>query len=307
MARERLVDEPVTLATAEEVSGWLKTADSAVELVGSDSKRDLRLEPRNPNRARLQFIGAGILEHFATDQVVRVLGGTPIQQLLQDLAKTGQTIPMPDPRSLGLAPAGFPGLLAGTISMDMPHAFAGSHGSWRDWVLGMTVVLSDGTTIKTGSNAVKNVAGYDLHKLFIGARGTLGVITEVVLRTYPLKAFESFQCHYRADQSAAVRMLSSERSSLCEWIQRVRRSNWATACEQARAYDLFADYESSTLWAKLPDGRELPRYPHDWVLRSGCGPQNVEISNPAQRDYMLRLKQKFDPANRLNPGEFGFL
>ena len=59
-------------------------------------------------------------------------------------------------------------------------------GSVRDLILGVTVVLANGTIARSGGRVVKNVAGYDLPKLFTGSYGTLGVITEVTLRTYPL-------------------------------------------------------------------------------------------------------------------------
>lgn len=60
-------------------------------------------------------------------------------------------------------------------------------GSLRDFVLGMTVVLADGTIAKTGGKVVKNVAGYDLHKLMTGSFGTLGIITEVNFRLHPIE------------------------------------------------------------------------------------------------------------------------
>lgn len=61
------------------------------------------------------------------------------------------------------------------------------YGSLRDLILGMTVVLADGTIAKTGGKVVKNVAGYDLHKLMTGSLGTLGVIAEVNFRLHPVE------------------------------------------------------------------------------------------------------------------------
>src|ERR1700733_8207796 len=61
------------------------------------------------------------------------------------------------------------------------------YGSLRDLIIGMTVVLADGTIAKTGGKVVKNVAGYDLHKLMTGSFGTLGIITEINFRLHPVE------------------------------------------------------------------------------------------------------------------------
>ena len=62
------------------------------------------------------------------------------------------------------------------------------YGGLRDLIIGMTIVLADGTVAKSGGKVVKNVAGYDLHKLMTGGFGTLGVIAEVNFRLHPVEA-----------------------------------------------------------------------------------------------------------------------
>jgi len=75
--------------------------------------------------------------------------------------------------------------IGGIVATNDSGALRLKYGSLRDLIIGMTIVLADGTIAKSGGKVVKNVAGYDLHKLMIGGFGTLGVITEVNFRLHP--------------------------------------------------------------------------------------------------------------------------
>src|SRR5205085_8398231 len=66
------------------------------------------------------------------------------------------------------------------------------YGTVRDYVIGMAVLLADGRMIHSGGKVVKNVAGYDLMKLFVGSRGSLGVIVEVTFKVLPIPETEQF-------------------------------------------------------------------------------------------------------------------
>ena len=88
----------------------------------------------------------------------------------------------PSTRPTAAAPIG--GLVATADSGPARHRYGGV----RDLVIGITVVLSDGTVARSGGTVIKNVAGYDLGKLFTGSYGTLGLVTEVAVRLHPLPA-----------------------------------------------------------------------------------------------------------------------
>ena len=120
-----------------------------------------------------------MLEHEPGDLTCVVEAGIPLSALNARLAEHGQR--------LSLDPPGDPTLgacVAGDLSGPLSHRF----GTVRDLLLGITVVLADGTVASSGGKVVKNVAGYDLAKLFCGSRGRLGLIVRVSLRLHPLPA-----------------------------------------------------------------------------------------------------------------------
>ncbi len=77
--------------------------------------------------------------------------------------------------------------VGGVLAANDSGALRLRYGGLRDLIIGMTMVLADGTIAKSGGKVVKNVAGYDLHKLMTGSFGTLGVITEVNFRLHPVE------------------------------------------------------------------------------------------------------------------------
>jgi len=120
-----------------------------------------------------------VLEHAAGDLVARVQAGATIGQLSVALAAAGQQLALDAP-----AQATVGGVVAtGTAG---PRRFR--YGAPRDLLIGITVVRADGVVAHSGGKVVKNVAGYDLGKLFAGSQGTLGLITEVTFRLHPLPA-----------------------------------------------------------------------------------------------------------------------
>jgi glycolate oxidase FAD binding subunit len=102
------------------------------------------------------------------------------------------------------------------------------YGSLRDVVIGMTVVLADGTIARSGGKVVKNVAGYDLHKLLTGSFGTLGLIAEVNFRLHP------FEEHART-WTASLPEGSSRVAQLREPLRTLMHSQMTPSCVQVRA------------------------------------------------------------------------
>ncbi len=141
---------------------------------------------------------ASVLEHEAGDLTCTVEAGIRLSALRGALAPHGQR--------LALDPPGDPTVgacLAANLSGPLRHRF----GSPRDLVLGVTLVLGDGTVCNAGGKVVKNVAGYDLGKLVCGSHGTLALIGRVSLRLHPVPAAARTVVVETEDPAAAVQEL----------------------------------------------------------------------------------------------------
>ncbi len=124
----------------------------------------------------------GILEHEPGDLTCIVEGGVRLSALRDALAVQGQR--------LSLDPPGDP-TVGECLLEDLSGPLAHRFGTMRDLVIGVTVVLPDGMRASSGGKVVKNVAGYDLAKLFCGSRGRLGSVERLALRLHPLPAAAS--------------------------------------------------------------------------------------------------------------------
>ena len=150
----------------------------AIEITGAGTNRDWG----NPVTASLLLSTTqltGLRDHSWQDLTATVAAGTPWSVLQRALSLHGQRVALdplwPDKATVG-----------GIVATNDSGSLRTRHGSLRDLIIGMTIVLADGTVARSGGKVVKNVAGYDLHKLMIGAFGTLGLITEVTFRLHPL-------------------------------------------------------------------------------------------------------------------------
>lgn len=120
-----------------------------------------------------------VVEYSPADLTITVAAGTALGDIQTTLAAHRQWLPW-DPPAPAHATIG--GLLASGVSGPLRLGY----GTPRDWTLGMRVALVDGRVVKSGGRVVKNVAGYDMHKLHLGALGTLGMIVEATFKLTPL-------------------------------------------------------------------------------------------------------------------------
>ena len=171
--------------TVEEISELMKLASEGGLTAaprGSGTKMDLGNPPRDLDLIVSTARMNEIIEHTPGDQVVRVQAGLKLQDLQEQLAGSDQMLGIDPPETRAGATIG--GVVAANSSG--PRRY--SYGTVRDLIIGITVVLPDGTIAKAGGKVVKNVAGYDLGKVFTGAHGTLGVVASTTWRLHPVQA-----------------------------------------------------------------------------------------------------------------------
>ncbi len=120
-----------------------------------------------------------IVAYHPADLVVTVEAGMSVKALNRILAEHGQWIPL-------TVADGQDDTVGGAVSAGLDGIWRGGYGSFRDRVLGLRVLTPGFGAIQVGAAVVKNVAGYNLSRLFFGSRGTLGIITQVTLKVSPL-------------------------------------------------------------------------------------------------------------------------
>jgi len=164
--------EVLEFATAERLAVIPAGARSFIATGNLLTQADLILSTRNMNR---------FVAHEPADLVATAEAGMTLREFQARLAEAGQWLPVDSPDQA-----------TATIGSIVATASAGpqslGYGPLRSFVIGLRAILADGRRIKAGGNVVKNVAGYDLCKLFTGSYGTLGVITEVTFKLRPMPA-----------------------------------------------------------------------------------------------------------------------
>jgi glycolate oxidase FAD binding subunit len=182
------VRRPATVAELCDVVKEARAAGQGVYPVGGRTTLDVGLPPSKPGVALDTTALNRVIDYPARDMTITVQAGITIAALEAELAKEGQWLPVdvasPEKATLG-----------GAIALNQSGPRRYGYGTLRDYVIGISFVTDDGVEVKAGGRVVKNVAGYDLMKLQIGAVGTLGVVTQVTLKVKP-----------KPEASALVRM-----------------------------------------------------------------------------------------------------
>ncbi len=163
------VSEILKLANREQIPVIPRGAGTGLSGMSVPAKGGIVLDLNRMNK----ILGISI-----EDRLAIVQPGVVYAALESALAPYGFFFP-PDPAS------GKVSTLGGNVATNAGGVKGAKYGTTRDYVLGLQVVLPDGRIMRTGSKAIKSVSGYDLTRLFVGSEGTLGVVTEIILKINP--------------------------------------------------------------------------------------------------------------------------
>jgi glycolate oxidase FAD binding subunit len=172
---------PCSAKEVAEVVRFAAAEKLAVLPLGSRSKCEMGMSPSRYDIA-VDMTGLREIAHYdAGDLTLSVDAGIPLRELEIYLNQKRQFLPLAVPCFESTT-------AAGAIASRIDSALRQQYGSARDFLIGAEFVDGTGQVCKSGGRVVKNVTGYDLHKLLIGSLGTLGVITRLNFRTFPLPA-----------------------------------------------------------------------------------------------------------------------
>jgi glycolate oxidase FAD binding subunit len=257
-------------------------------------------------------IGApvGVVSYAPEEMVVRVRAGTTVAELHAELATRGQRTPLVDRG----------GTVGGALAVGENDIFVLGRGTLRSSVLQVRYVSAEGRIVNGGGPTVKNVTGFDLPRLMVGALGTLGLLAEVILRTNPVPPAAVWLASTDADpfvvRDAVLRPSAVLWDGTTTWVH--LEGHAADLMAERDALGRHASFDEVTgppalptqRWSLAP--RELrtvaERDIGEFVAVVGVGLAFGERPQPPRRlegpvaDVHRRMKANFDPTGRLNPG-----
>jgi glycolate oxidase FAD binding subunit len=169
-------------ADAQQLAAVLRVcgeAEAAVVPWGGGTAMSIGNVPRAVDVVVRTDALARTVDYDASNLTITIEAGATLGAIATTLVAERQFLPLEPPRAEAAS-------IGGTVSVDLAGPRRMRYGTARDLVTGIRVAKADGTLIRWGGKTVKNVAGYDMCKLFVGALGTLGVITELTVKVFPL-------------------------------------------------------------------------------------------------------------------------
>ena len=268
--RPRLVAIP---ADADQVAALLKASDdlrASVTPWGGGVSQDLGNPPERMDLVLRTARLSRVIAHEPADMTCVAEAGIRLADLQATLGKAGQYLPLdpPDPETA---------TLGGVLSANASGPLRLAYGWPRDVVIGTKVALVSGQQVRSGGRVVKNVAGFDLNKLYVGALGTLGVLVEVALKVLPLP-----------ERRASIAAVFSDLNGAAGAVRSILQTDLAPC-----ALELISPRAA----ARLASAASLPSGGLVVLVRA-------EGVSEATRDQMERLKDLFHTSGAVEIAPF---
>jgi glycolate oxidase FAD binding subunit len=239
--------------TVSEIGDAIRRAAAegqAVYPVGGQTALGIGLPPTRPGVAVDTRALAGVIDYPARDMTITVGAGITLGRLQELLARENQRLPVDVPDADRAT-------LGGALAVNASGPRRLGFGTLRDYVIGISTSNDEGKETKAGGRVVKNVAGYDLCKLHIGALGTLGIITQVTLKLRPLP------------EARALITLGCEDAAFEPLLEQIHHGRIRPACVEAVN-------RSAARALAVGTGGPLPDAP--WVLLVGIEDNNDAVN-----------------------------
>ncbi|MFB4162388.1 FAD-binding oxidoreductase [Alteribacillus sp. JSM 102045] len=283
-----IVVTPLTEGDIAAVLRYANDNDKTITIEGNGSKRGFGGTKEKTDILLSLAEYKGIIEHTVGDMTIIVKPGTPFQELQDYLAEHNQKISLdpahPEESTIG-----------GVIAANDSGPKRLGYGSARDHIIGLRIAYPNGEVIRSGGKVVKNVAGYDMNKLFVGSMGTLGVVSEIALKLRPLPKYESlillaFEEGNEEDlRSFAVRFLDSMMEPVSLELLTPVLSEKLTGQKVYTLAIAFEDVESSV------------HYQKDFVKNMESGASQITtLAQQEAKDFWKRFN-RFFPNGRTEP------
>ncbi|MGH7951594.1 MAG: FAD-binding oxidoreductase [Limisphaerales bacterium] len=235
-----------------------------------------------------------ILEINAKDFVAVVQSGANTQHIQEAAGKLGLFYP-PDPASRAH------NFIGGNIATNAGGPRCLKYGVTRDYVLGLEIVLANGTVIRVGGRTHKNKTGFDFTRLFVGSEGLLGIVTEATLKLIPLPPFRATLAVGFGSMKNAVRALQAILAagflpSALELADeftlaaaaKFTKSNRLGVCKAHLIVEL--DGQKKSVHSEMPEVERVVRKQKPLFVERGFGDAECEIIWQIRREFSFALK-----------------
>ncbi len=273
----RVLDTIFTPTTMEEAAQGLVALSAAhrrVRICGQSPPPTSPPYNRGEENVWLSTTALSGIKTYAPDDLYVIVGaGTPLAELQTFLASDQKQVPLTSPWPAAT--------IGGIVAANVNAPLRMRYGSIRDLVLAMSVVLADGRQIRAGRPVVKNVAGYDLPKVFVGSQGTLGLIADVTLKLTPLPRVRR-----------TVRVLVDDLARGLVWAEQISSLALvasAIVVGKPRKSNIASPYLLTYTAEGIPEDVETELEQVREVLRANGAPSLVQVEAPSGTELWADL------------------